>query len=129
MRSALAGTVGLPLPGVDVRITDPVSGEPLDGSEVGMIEGRGLNVFKGYWRMPEKTSAEFWPDGFLITGDLGKTAAAPLPFTTGSGLLFGAMESAFRPPPASLRQRRSGKRERVGTPWSPPIGYAPHTGR
>jgi malonyl-CoA/methylmalonyl-CoA synthetase len=37
-----------------------------------MIEVKGPNVFKGYWRMPEKTKAEFRPDGFFITGDLGK---------------------------------------------------------
>jgi malonyl-CoA/methylmalonyl-CoA synthetase len=39
--------------------------------EIGAIEVRGPNVFKGYWRMPEKTAAEFRPDGFFITGDLG----------------------------------------------------------
>ncbi|QIG46725.1 malonyl-CoA synthase [Nordella sp. HKS 07] len=68
----IAGTVGLPLPGVDVRISDPGSGTPLPAGEIGMIEVRGPNVFKGYWRMPEKTAAEFRPDGFFITGDLGR---------------------------------------------------------
>jgi malonyl-CoA/methylmalonyl-CoA synthetase len=67
----VAGTVGLPLPGVDIRITDPESGTPLPQGEIGMIEVRGPNVFKGYWRMPEKTRAEFRGDGFFITGDLG----------------------------------------------------------
>ncbi|HEX2135400.1 MAG TPA: malonyl-CoA synthase, partial [Microvirga sp.] len=66
------GTVGFPLPGVSVRVTDPDSGTPLGTNEIGMIEVRGPNVFKGYWRMPEKTAAEFRPDGFFITGDLGK---------------------------------------------------------
>jgi malonyl-CoA/methylmalonyl-CoA synthetase len=66
------GTVGLPLPGVEVRVTDPESGRPLGVAEIGMIEVRGPNVFKGYWRMPEKTAAEFRADGFFITGDLGK---------------------------------------------------------
>lgn len=68
----IAGTVGLPLAGVDVRITDPDSGKPLAKTEIGMIEVRGPNVFKGYWRMPEKTAAEFRADGFFITGDLGR---------------------------------------------------------
>ena len=66
------GAVGLPLPGVAVRITDPETGQELVRNEIGMIEVRGPNVFKGYWRMPEKTAAEFRPDGFFITGDLGK---------------------------------------------------------
>jgi malonyl-CoA/methylmalonyl-CoA synthetase len=67
----IAGTVGLPLSGVEVRITDPGTGAPLPQGEIGMIEVRGPNVFKGYWRMPEKTAAEFRADGFFITGDLG----------------------------------------------------------
>ncbi|SCZ13972.1 malonate--CoA ligase [Microvirga guangxiensis] len=66
------GTVGLPLPGVSVRITDPDTGEELATNEIGMIEVKGPNVFKGYWRMPEKTAADFRPDGYFITGDLGK---------------------------------------------------------
>lgn len=68
----IAGTVGLPLPGVNLRITEPESGRVLGRDEIGMIEVKGPNVFKGYWRMPEKTAAEFRPDGFFITGDLGK---------------------------------------------------------
>jgi len=68
----IAGTVGLPLAGVEVRISDPDSGEPLSAGDIGVIEVRGPNVFKGYWRMPEKTASEFRPDGFFITGDLGR---------------------------------------------------------
>ncbi|MGD9925908.1 MAG: AMP-binding protein, partial [Pseudorhodoplanes sp.] len=68
----IAGTVGFPLPGVDVRIAEPESGAVLPQGEIGVIEVRGPNVFPGYWRMPEKTSAEFRPDGFFITGDVGK---------------------------------------------------------
>ncbi|WP_430397447.1 malonate--CoA ligase [Ferrovibrio sp.] len=68
----VAGTVGFPLPGVSVRITDPESGKHLAQGEIGMIEVKGPNVFRGYWRMPEKTAAEFRADGFFITGDLGK---------------------------------------------------------
>lgn len=66
------GAVGFPLPGVSVRVTDPESGTPIKPDEIGMIEVKGPNVFKGYWRMPEKTAAEFRQDGFFITGDLGK---------------------------------------------------------
>jgi malonyl-CoA/methylmalonyl-CoA synthetase len=68
----IAGTVGHPLPGVSVRICDPESGAVLGAGDIGMIEVRGPNVFKGYWRMPEKTAAEFRADGHFITGDLGK---------------------------------------------------------
>ena len=67
-----AGTVGFPLPGVELKITDPASGETLPQGEVGQIEVRGANVFKGYWQMPEKTAAELRADGFFITGDLGR---------------------------------------------------------
>ncbi len=66
------GAVGYPLPCVLVRIADPESGALMGVDEIGMIEVKGPNVFKGYWRMPEKTAAEFKPDGFFITGDLGK---------------------------------------------------------
>jgi malonyl-CoA/methylmalonyl-CoA synthetase len=65
------GAVGMPLPGVEIRIAEPESGRPLPQGEVGVIEIRGPNVFKGYWRMPEKTKAEFRADGFFISGDLG----------------------------------------------------------
>jgi malonyl-CoA/methylmalonyl-CoA synthetase len=67
-----AGTVGLPLPGVEVKVTDPETGATVPGNTVGQIEVRGPNVFQGYWQMPEKTAAELRSDGFFITGDLGK---------------------------------------------------------
>jgi malonyl-CoA/methylmalonyl-CoA synthetase len=67
----VAGSVGPPLPDVDIRIAHPETGAPIPQGEIGMIEVKGPNVFKGYWRMPEKTAAEFRPDGFFITGDLG----------------------------------------------------------
>ena len=70
-----AGTVGLPLPGIEVRITDPGTGATLPQGETGVIEVRGPNVFQGYWRMPEKTAAELRADGFFITGDLGRVDA------------------------------------------------------
>jgi len=71
----VAGAVGHPLPGVSVRVTEPETGKMLSPEEIGMIEVRGPNVFKGYWRMPEKTRSEFRDDGFFITGDLGKIDA------------------------------------------------------
>lgn len=67
-----AGTVGFPLPGVDLRVSNPDTGETLAQGQIGVIEVRGPNVFAGYWQMPEKTREEFRDDGFFITGDLGK---------------------------------------------------------
>src|SRR5690606_2526265 len=64
------GAVGVPLTGVELRIVDD-RGRPLACGEVGVIELRAPNVFKGYWDMPEKTATEFREDGFFITGDLG----------------------------------------------------------
>jgi len=69
------GTVGFPLPGVDLRIVDPETGKPQEKDAIGIIEVKGPNIFKGYWRNPEKTAAEFTDDGFFITGDLGKIDA------------------------------------------------------
>lgn len=66
-----AGTVGHPLPGVELKVTDPGNGETLPDGEIGVIEVRGPNVFQGYWQMPAKTAAELRDDGFFITGDLG----------------------------------------------------------
>jgi malonyl-CoA/methylmalonyl-CoA synthetase len=59
----VAGSVGYPLPGVELRIA---------GGETGMIEIRGPSLFTGYWRMPEKTAEEFTADGFFMTGDIGR---------------------------------------------------------
>jgi malonyl-CoA/methylmalonyl-CoA synthetase len=64
------GTVGFPLPGVQLRVQDD-QGRALPVNEVGGIQVRGPNVFKGYWRMPEKTAEEFTADGFFKTGDVG----------------------------------------------------------
>ena len=65
-----AGTVGLPLPGVDLRVAGD-DGAPVGPGEVGEIEFKGPNVFSGYWRMPEKTAEEFTADGYFRSGDLG----------------------------------------------------------
>ena len=81
----VAGTVGFPLPGVLARVTDPESGKELARDEIGMIEVKGPNVFKGYWRNPEKTKAEFRADGFFITGDLGKIDPAGYVHIVGRG--------------------------------------------
>ncbi|MFK7855392.1 MAG: malonyl-CoA synthase [Granulosicoccus sp.] len=67
-----AGTVGFALPGIEVKITDPESGADLPDGQIGSIEVRGPNVFKGYWNMPEKTAEELRANGFFITGDLGQ---------------------------------------------------------
>jgi malonyl-CoA/methylmalonyl-CoA synthetase len=66
-----AGTVGKPLPGVQLRIHDD-KGQPCRTGDIGLIEVKGPNVFKGYWRMPEKTAEEFTPDLWFKTGDVGK---------------------------------------------------------
>lgn len=67
-----AGTVGFPLPGVEIRITDAESGEIITNGETGSVEVKGPNVFKGYWQMPDKTQEDMRDDGFFITGDLGR---------------------------------------------------------
>lgn len=67
----IAGTVGYPLPGIEVEITNPDTGQPVPAGDIGMIEVRGDNVFQGYWNMPEKTHEELRDTGFFITGDLG----------------------------------------------------------
>ena len=69
------GTVGFPLPDVELKITDPETGAELEEGEIGVIEVRGPNVFAGYWQMPEKTAEELRPDGWFITGDLGRIDA------------------------------------------------------
>ncbi len=65
------GTVGPPLPDVEARVADE-QGSILDQGDTGVLEVRGPNVFKGYWRMPEKTKEEFRDDGFFITGDISR---------------------------------------------------------
>ncbi|MBO6756685.1 MAG: malonyl-CoA synthase [Roseibium sp.] len=67
-----AGTVGFPLPGVEVKVCDPESGQEMPQGAIGVLWVRGPNVFKGYWQMPEKTREELRDDGFFITGDLAR---------------------------------------------------------
>ncbi len=64
------GSVGLALPGLDMRITD-TQDEPLPVGEIGMIQVRGPGLFNGYWQLPQQTQQEFTPDGYFRTGDLG----------------------------------------------------------
>ena len=68
------GTVGFALPGVDVRVQGD-DNQPLPMGEIGGLQVKGPNIFKGYWRMPEKTAEEFTPDGYFKTGDVGKVDA------------------------------------------------------
>ncbi|MBA4254978.1 MAG: malonyl-CoA synthase [Polaromonas sp.] len=68
------GTVGFPLPGVSLRVVDD-RGTPMETGDIGGIQVKGPNVFKGYWHMPEKTAEEFTPDGWFKTGDVGKVDA------------------------------------------------------
>ncbi len=68
------GTVGFALPGVSLRVQDE-DGKVLGTDEIGGIQVKGPNVFRGYWRMPEKTKEEFTADGFFKTGDVGKIDA------------------------------------------------------
>ena len=65
------GTVGAPIPDVQIRIVDD-SGRDLPPDEVGNIQVRGPNVFVGYWQLPDKTVEDFTDDGFFNTGDKGK---------------------------------------------------------
>lgn len=65
------GSVGFPLPGVELRIAEPDTGDVVPEGGIGVIELRGPNVFKGYWRDAEKTRLAFRGDGFFVTGDLG----------------------------------------------------------
>ncbi len=69
--SRRGGTVGFPLPGVGLRILGD-DGREVPRGEIGGIQVRGPNVFKGYWRMPEKTKEEFTADGWFKTGDVGR---------------------------------------------------------
>jgi malonyl-CoA/methylmalonyl-CoA synthetase len=67
----VAGTVGPPLPGVEIRVVDDHDA-PVDAETIGHVQVRGPNVFKGYWRRPDKNREEFTADGFFRTGDLGQ---------------------------------------------------------
>ncbi len=69
------GTVGFPLPGVEVRVVDDAD-QPLASGGVGHIQVRGPNVLPGYWRLPEKNKEEFTADGYFRTGDMGSFDAA-----------------------------------------------------
>ena len=69
------GTVGTSLADVQMKITDPETGKKMAEGDIGMIEVRGPNVFKGYWNMPDKTALELRETGYFITGDLGKLSS------------------------------------------------------
>jgi malonyl-CoA/methylmalonyl-CoA synthetase len=65
-----AGSVGFPLPGVQLRVVDEAA-RSLPRGEIGAIEVKGPSVFGGYWRAPDLTEQAFTPDGWFRTGDLG----------------------------------------------------------
>ncbi len=106
------GAVGFPLPGVLARVTDPDTGKELARDEIGMIEVKGPNVFKGYWRMPEKTEAEFRKDGFFITGDLGKIDAKGYVHIVGRG------KDLVTPAASTSIRRKSRARSTPFPAWS-----------
>jgi malonyl-CoA/methylmalonyl-CoA synthetase len=65
------GSVGRPLSGVEVRVVHPETNRPLADGEIGEVQLRGPNVFKGYWKQTQKTAEAFTADGWFRTGDLG----------------------------------------------------------
>jgi malonyl-CoA/methylmalonyl-CoA synthetase len=78
------GSVGLPLPGIELRVIDPQGGVPLSGPDaVGGLEVRGPNVCAGYWRDAAKTASEFTADGWFRTGDVGRVDAAGYVYIVG----------------------------------------------
>ncbi len=66
-----SGTVGFPLPNIELRVVDN-KGKALVAGKIGNIQVKGSNVFKGYWKKPDKTAEDFTSDGFFNTGDKGK---------------------------------------------------------
>ncbi len=74
----LGGTVGMPLPGVSVRVVDEHD-QGVPAGTIGNVQVRGPNVFSGYWRMPEKTREEFTADGWFRTGDVGHFGGEGVP--------------------------------------------------
>jgi malonyl-CoA/methylmalonyl-CoA synthetase len=79
IEAPVPGSVGPPLPGVEVRLADTEGGS----GAVGVLEVRGPNVFSGYWRQPEKTAQEMRPDGFFSSGDLARLDEAGNVFLVG----------------------------------------------
>jgi malonyl-CoA/methylmalonyl-CoA synthetase len=71
----VGGSVGVPLPGVKVRVVNELN-KPCGLNEIGSIQVKGPNIFKGYWHMPEKTAEEFTADGWFKTGDVGRWGGA-----------------------------------------------------
>ena len=74
----IAGTVGIPLPGVGVRVVND-DGTKCAVGEIGAVQVNGPNVFSGYWRMPDKTKDEFTSDGWFRTGDIGHFGGRDVP--------------------------------------------------
>lgn len=70
----IPGTVGFPLPGVELRVTDD-DGDPAPTGDTGVVEIRSPGLFAGYWKMPEKTASEHREGGWFVTGDIGAVDA------------------------------------------------------
>lgn len=84
MEKRIDGSVGWPLPGVQVRLTDKDTGRVIEAAdEDGMIEIKGGNVFLEYWRRPEATASEFTVDGWFKTGDVAKRDSSGAYFIQG----------------------------------------------
>jgi malonyl-CoA/methylmalonyl-CoA synthetase len=81
----IPGTVGPPLPGIEIIITNPETGAELPQGEIGMLEVRGPNVFSGYWRNPAKTAEDLRENGFFLTGDLARIDEAGYVHIVGRG--------------------------------------------
>ncbi len=66
------GSVGIPVPGIKIRLARDSTGTGALDDVTGVLEVKGPNVFAGYWQDAEKTQYEFTPDGWFKTGDLGR---------------------------------------------------------
>jgi acyl-CoA synthetase (AMP-forming)/AMP-acid ligase II len=74
-RKHLHASAGRPLPGIEVRVVDPATGDDVPPGEVGEFWVRSEQVMAGYWHMPEATGDTITPDGWLRTGDAGRRDA------------------------------------------------------
>ena len=117
----VAGTVGKPLPGVEMRVVDD-DGAALAPGHIGAVEVRGPNVFAGYWRMPDKTREEFTADGYFKTGDMGEWVPdGPGRATCGSSV---ARRISSSPAASTSIRRKSRSASTRWTAWSKPPSSA-----
>ena len=123
------GTVGFPLPGVGLRVRDE-QGQPLPAGEIGQIEVKGPNVFKGYWRMPEKTADEFTTDLWFKTGDVGKIGTDGYVSIVGRSkdLIISGGYNVY-PAEIEAEHQRHARRGRIGGDWRAPRRFWRGRGR